>query len=108
MTATSGLSRRAWLKTVIVGISGAAALPFLGRAAEAAPAKVSKAIAHYQDHPDGRKMCGMCRHFIPAGGVAGHGMMGGAMGPGMMREGRCQVVQGRVSPRGYCVLYQPL
>ncbi len=108
MNTTSRLSRRTWLKTVIMAVTGTAALPFLARTAQAAPAKVSKAIAHYQDHPDGRKMCGMCRHFIPVGGIAGHGMMGGAMGPGMMRKGHCQVVQGQVSPRGYCLLYQPL
>ena len=107
MNVTSRLSRRAWLKTAIMAISGAAALPFLGRAAEAAPAKVSKAVAHYQDHPAGRKMCSTCRYFLPAGGVAGHGMMSGPMGPGMMRAGRCKVVQGQVSPRGYCLLYQP-
>ncbi len=107
MNATSRLSRRAWLKTTIMAISGAAALPLLGRAAEAAPPKVSKAVAHYQDHPVGRKMCGTCRYFIPAGGVTGRGMMGGAMGPGMMRAGHCRVVQGQVSPRGYCLLYQP-
>ena len=106
MSTSSRLSRRAWLKAVIMTASGAAALPLLGRAAKAAPVKVSKAIAHYQDHPNGRKMCGMCRYFIPTGGTAGHGMMGGAMGPGMMQEGHCQVVLGRVSPRGYCVLFQ--
>ncbi|WP_297364223.1 hypothetical protein [Acidiferrobacter sp.] len=103
----SSMSRRKWLKTVAVAASGIAALPLLGRAAQAAPAKLTKAMAHYQDSPEGGKMCGMCSHFIPAGGAAGHGMMGGAMGPGMMHEGLCQVVQGHVSPRGYCLLYQP-
>ncbi len=107
MSTSSKLSRRRWLKTVAAVASGVAVLPFLKRTAQAAPIKVTKAIAHYQDQPSGGKMCGTCVHFIPAGGKAGHGMMGGAMGPGMMRPGLCQVVQGRVSPRGYCLLYQP-
>ncbi len=105
MDTSSKLSRRNWLKAAVTGI---AVLPFLRGTAQAAPAKVTKAIAHYQDHPSDGKMCGMCKHFIPAGGKAGGGMMGGAMGPGMMHEGLCQVVQGHVSPRGYCLLYLPL
>ncbi len=108
MSTPSKVSRRNWIKAVATAVSGIAALPLLGRTARAAPAKVTKAIAHYQDHPDGPKMCGRCRFFIPPGGEAGHGMMGGAMGPGMMHEGLCQVVQGHVSPRGYCLLYQPI
>lgn len=100
--------RRAWLKMVARATGAAVALPFIGRVAWAAPAKVTKAIAHYQNHPDGPKMCGRCHYFVPAGGVAGHGMGGVAMGPAMMRAGRCQVVQGSISPRGYCLLYQPL
>ncbi len=108
MNASSKLSRRNWLKAVAAATTGIAALPFLEGTARAAPAKLTKAIAHYQDRPHDGKMCGMCKHFIPAGGEAGHGMMGGAMGPGMMRAGLCQVVQGHVSPRGYCLLYLPL
>ena len=108
MNTSSKLSRRNWLKAVAAATTGIAALPFLEGTARAAPAKITKAIAHYQDRPHDGKMCGMCKHFIPAGGEAGHGMMGGAMGPGMMRAGLCQVVQGHVSPRGYCLLYLPL
>ncbi len=62
-------------------------------------------------------MCGTCKFFIPAGGrqggmmgggMMGGGMMGGGMGPGMMAAGTCQVVQGRISPTGWCMLYAPL
>ena len=103
------VSRRAWMKKALVTASAMAVVPFLGEATAMAstPAKVTKAIAHYKNHPNGRKMCGMCKHFIPVGGTAGHGMMG-AMGPGMMKEGTCQVVQGHVSPKGYCILYMPV
>ena len=108
MNTSCKLSRRNWLKAVAAAATGIAALPFLEGTARAAPAKLTKAIAHYQDRPHDGKMCGMCKHFIPAGGEAGHGMMGGTMGHGMMRAGLCQVVQGHVSPRGYCLLYLPL
>ena len=108
MNTSCKLSRRNWLKTMAAAATGIAALPFLEGTARAAPAKLTKALAHYQDRPHDGKMCGMCKHFIPAGGEAGHGMMGGAMGHSMMRAGLCQVVQGHVSPRGYCLLYLPL
>lgn len=87
-----------------------------GAAAETA-AQVTKAVAQYQDHPNTMRMCGMCKFYIPPGGRAGSGMMGGQMGPGMMggqmgpgmmRAGTCELVEGRISPMGWCVLYQPI
>jgi hypothetical protein len=53
------------------------------------------------------QMCGMCKFYIPRGGQAGSGMMGGQMGPGMMGAASCELVEGRISPMGWCVLYQP-
>ena len=104
------MSRRSWLKNIAV-VAVAAALP-AGTASAAAESgkekKVAKAVVHYQDQPNAGKMCGMCRYFIPVGGTAGHGTMGGMMGPQMMAEGSCQVVEGRISPMGYCILYTPL
>ncbi len=108
-------SRRAWLKRAIVTGSVLSAHPLLIRSAKAASTpKLAKATVHYRNHPKGRKMCGMCTHFIPPGGTAERGMMGGmdqgmmgTMGPGMMKDGTCQLVQGRITPMGYCVLYVP-
>ena len=34
-------------------------------------------------------------------------MGGGMMGCGMMGGGACEVVEGRISPMGYCDLYAP-
>ena len=54
----------------------------------------------------------MSAFFIPGRGRSG--MMGcpmrgkGMMGRGMMAAGACQVVEGRISPMGYCDLYVPL
>jgi hypothetical protein len=107
------ISRRECITRVsmVAGLVG-----FAARAAGTA-AKVTKAGAHYQDHPNAMQMCGMCKFYIPPGGragsgmmggQAGHGMMGGQMGPGMMGAGTCELVEGRVSPMGWCDLYRPI
>lgn len=103
-------SRRAWIKKALMTGAAITAYPILSRGAQAAVPKLAKAAVHYQDHPKGHKMCGMCAHFIPPGGTAGHGMMGGmhTMGPGMMQGGTCQLVQGPITPKGYCLLYKPV
>lgn len=102
---------------IIAGVSVLAALPAVVWG-DSAPAKVSKAAADYRDRPAAGKMCGMCRFYIapgaksPGGGMMGEGMMsGGMMGHGMasmMRGGTCQLVEGEISPMGYCRLYAPL
>ena len=109
------VSRRIWLRSIAL-VTMSSVLPSVAGTAVGAPdetKKVAKDAVHYQNRPDAGKMCGMCRYVIPAGGVAGHGMMGGMMGPGMMgpgmmAEGSCQVVEGRISPMGYCILYTPV
>jgi hypothetical protein len=57
------------------------------------------------------RACQMCKFFISGGGgrsgMMGGGMMGHGMGHGMMGAGACQVVEGRISPMGYCDLYVP-
>jgi hypothetical protein len=59
------------------------------------------------------QMCHMCKFYISAGGgrsgMMGCGMMGGGMmgRGGMMGAGACQVVEGRISPMGWCDLYTP-
>jgi hypothetical protein len=75
-------SRRALLQAA----AGAAAI--LGAAGSAAAQiKVSRASVAYQDQPDSGKRCGICAHFVP---------------PGM-----CRIVQGPISPQGYCTLFTP-
>ena len=69
--------------------------------------KTAQAAVHYQDHPAQGKMCGMCRFFIPDGATApGKGMMGSGMsGMKGCKSGTCQLVAGKISPMGYCILY---
>jgi hypothetical protein len=100
------LSRREWIGRLIT-LAGLIATEKRAGAAET-PAKASKAAAHYQDSPHNGQTCGMCKFYIPPGGRAGSGMMGGPIGPGMMAAGTCEVVEGSVSPMGWCILYQPL
>jgi hypothetical protein len=106
------VARRNCLK-IVAGVSVLSALSALAFG-DSAPAKVSKAAADYQDHPAAGKMCGMCRFYIAPGATSpGHGMMGGGMMMGhgmasMMPEGTCQLVEGEISPMGYCRLYTPL
>jgi len=84
--------------------SAAAGVPLI--LVSTAEAKASKSAVHYQDYPKGMKMCHMCKFYISAGGGRSH-MGGGMMGQGMMAAGACQVVEGRISPMGYCDLYSP-
>jgi hypothetical protein len=94
------------------GLAGLAA-----RGAAETAAKVTKAATHYRERPNNMQMCGMCKFYIPRGGQAGSsmmggqtgpGMMGGHMGPGMMGAGSCELVEGRISPMGWCDLYRPI
>ena len=114
------ISRREWIGRLVT-LAGLAGLARRGRAAEA-PSKISKQAAKYQDRPNAMQMCGMCKFYIPPGGRAGsgttggqtgpgmmgRGMMGGHMGPGMRADGTCDLVEGPISPMGWCVLYRPL
>jgi hypothetical protein len=99
------ISRRTWLKGMAV-FSASAGMSLM-LASRAAQAKASKAAVHYRAYPSGMRMCHMCKFYIAAGGGRS-GMMGcGMMGRGMMGAGACQVVEGSISPMGYCDLYAP-
>ena len=83
----------------------AAGMPVM-LASTAAEAEASKAAVHYRDYPKRTQMCHMCKFYIAGGGSRSDGMcMGGSMG--MMGAGACQVVEGRISPMGWCDLYVP-
>jgi hypothetical protein len=107
MSTHRNISRRTWLKGMAL-FAAAVGVPLM-LASTAAEAKASKAAVHYRDYPSGMRMCQNCKFFISAGGgrsgMMGCPMMGGGMGRGMMGAGACQVVEGRISPMGYCDLY---
>jgi anaerobic selenocysteine-containing dehydrogenase len=105
MSTLRKISRRTWLKGM-AAFSAAAGLSLM-LASTAAEAKASKAAVHYRDYPRGMRMCHICKFYIAAGaGRSGMGCMGGSM-MGMRGTGACQIVEGRISPMGYCDLYVP-
>jgi hypothetical protein len=80
------VSRRALLQGG-AGTTGAAII--LGATPNSASAvvKLSQKVAAYQDHPDGDKHCGKCVQFQP--------------------PTACKLVDGTVSPEGYCRFFVP-
>ncbi|MGZ3497857.1 MAG: high-potential iron-sulfur protein [Vulcanimicrobiaceae bacterium] len=74
------------LKSLIV-------LPALAAAIvpEIAEAKGSKAQFKYQSTPKGDQMCSNCQFFIP--------------GKTPTAMGQCKVVEGSISPKGWCTAY---
>ena len=81
----SKLSRRSILKEAAL-VVGATLAATIFRSKEAFAAKASKVAMQYQDHPNGDKQCSNCAQFIPSNG--------------------CQIVEGVVSPQGYCMSWQ--
>ncbi|MCG6952320.1 MAG: high-potential iron-sulfur protein [Betaproteobacteria bacterium] len=79
------LSRRNLLKGVAL-LAAAAALP-----GARAQGKASKAAMKYQDHPKGDAECSKCLQWIP--------------GKTPTAMGTCKVVEGEISPKGWCIAY---
>jgi len=82
------LNRRSFLGSLIV-------LPLLAGAlssqAVADGAKASKDSMHYQTSPNSGMQCSGCRFFIP--------------GQDAKSDGTCKIVDGAISPDGYCMAY---
>jgi hypothetical protein len=71
-------------RTVLIAAAGAAPLLALTRSAAAAK-KVSQEAASYQSTPKGDQFCGNCTQFIA--------------------PTECRLVEGRISPGGWCRLW---
>lgn len=82
-------SRRTMLRNAAIA-AGLAAVPWAtGRAL--AQSKASKASMKYQTHPHDGQSCETCLQFIP--------------GPKPGANGTCKVVEGSISPKGWCLAY---
>jgi len=57
----------------------------------AADSKASPASMHYQTSPNGSMQCSKCQFFIP--------------GQDAQSNGTCRVVDGSISPSGYCIAF---
>lgn len=87
------ISRRSLLKGAALLASIAVVPAAVGTKEAFAAAKVSKAAMHYQDHPNGAMDCSKCIQFIP--------------GKNPKADGECKVVEGAISPKGYCLAFSP-
>ena len=76
-------------------IAGGAALGglMLNAKAPAQSGTESKTMAKYQDTPHGSQECDGCMQFIP--------------GKNSSASGTCKLVQGSISPKGWCMNFTP-
>ena len=81
------VSRRGFLKGSAL-LASIAVVTATGVMTREAVAGVPKSAMHYQDHPNGDKDCSKCIQFIP--------------GPSAKADGKCKIVDGAISPHGYC------
>ncbi|HEY7241456.1 MAG TPA: high-potential iron-sulfur protein [Burkholderiales bacterium] len=81
-------SRRIMLKRAAIA-AGLAAAPWARPSL--AQGKARKQDMHYQDQPKDGQQCATCIQFIPGGK------------PGA--SGTCQIVEGPISPNGWCIEY---
>lgn len=86
-------SRRSILKSGVALAAGIAAGGALLNSPRAMAAKAPKAAMMYQDKPHGKQECSNCIHFVP--------------GDKPSADGTCTVVDGNISPQGWCVVYAP-
>lgn len=86
-------SRRTLLKNTmaVAAVGAVAATGLLSPRFAQAQGQASQATAMYQDQPHGQQQCDNCIHFIP--------------GKTPQSMGTCKVVEGDISPSGWCVLY---
>ena len=82
------LTRRSFLGGVVVlpALAGS-----LAAAASAQGSKASQASMHYQSSPSNGMHCSLCKFFVA--------------GQDANANGSCQIVDGSISPNGYCIAY---
>lgn len=79
------VSRGTFVRSIVV-LPALASLMY--GVAGAQGSKVSQASMHYQTSPNDGKHCADCKFFIPA--------------QDPKADGTCQIVDGTISPNGYC------
>ena len=79
------LSRRSIVKGAAL-LAGGTLIACMMASKEAFAQKASKESMQYQDKPNGDKQCSNCAQFIS--------------------NNSCQIVEGTISPQGYCISWQ--
>jgi hypothetical protein len=82
------MTRHEALKAIALPAFAAA---MAGAAITTAEAKASKATVKYQSSPHGSQKCAGCKFFKP--------------GKSKTAMGSCQIVDGAISPNGWCTAY---
>lgn len=81
-------SRRKMIKFMVLG----AAVPTMSSLiSQVQAAKASKGLMKYRNEPNGEEQCSNCMQFIP--------------GKTPEANGECKVVEGSISPHGWCTAY---
>jgi hypothetical protein len=78
---------------VLPALGAVAAAASVSGTAHAQAPKGSQAQFKYQTKPDGNKKCSGCTFFIK--------------GKTATDDGSCKIVEGSISPNGYCIAYSP-
>ena len=78
-------------RRVFIWRAGLVAL--LAATGQAWAAKLSKADVQYRDQPNAGKDCDDCIQFVP--------------GASPRTTGSCKVVEGSITPHGYCLAFTP-
>ena len=81
-------SRRKIIKFMALGATVSFMNSLIG---QAQAAKASKGSMRYRDEPNGKEHCSNCMQFIP--------------GKTPEANGECKVVEGSISPNGWCAAY---
>jgi len=86
----SGMTRGAFARGMFVlpALAGCAVATAL-----AGDQKASQSAMQYQTHPNGDQQCLKCTFFQPADAADA--------------PGTCKIVDGAISPNGYCVAFSP-
>jgi hypothetical protein len=87
MVHSTGQLARRWLLQRVLGAIGALVLFYGPPRPAIAVIKISQKAVAYQDHPEGDKRCDKCIQFQP--------------------PNACKMVDGSISPNGYCQLFVP-
>jgi hypothetical protein len=81
---SQNMSRRMALTSTALAFVAAA---FTAVKRAGAQQKVTQAVAKYQDQPKGKQSCAVCANFQP--------------------PHACKIVEGTISPSGWCILFAP-
>ncbi len=84
------VSRADFVKAAVI-LPALAGVIYAAASAPARAAKGSKTQFKYQDKPNGSKKCSGCTFYIP--------------GKTATADGGCKIVEGSISPNGYCIAY---